>query len=83
MTKKTCGNCEHYLEFMGESRGNCTYNPPIALSNGDSKQPIVIRSRPRCSKWKESTSLMPEVKTKDQLPTHGQILQDQQRSKKK
>jgi hypothetical protein len=53
MSQNQCGQCEFFLLFHGEKKGNCYGHPPVNTTSGfQPQQPIVDLNRKACSIFK-------------------------------
>lgn len=73
---KTCGQCHHFLQYVGESNGQCYFFPPIPTKDGANIRPTIKITTKACGHLAEmDADAKPEVKTKDNVPSHGKVIQ--------
>lgn len=74
MSKHTCGQCHHFLQYVGEQNGQCYYNPPVPTKDGSNIRPTIKVLTPACSKIDlMAADEAPAIKTKEHVPSHGLV----------
>lgn len=72
---KTCGECQHWIRFEGETRGECFRYPPLPSVSGTMMRPRMRERERACGEFCEGNG---GVKVKQQPDTHGDAIKARQ-----
>jgi len=74
---RTCGKCRHWVQFNGESRGECYRFPPVPSIGGTMMRPRVREKERACGEFSEGNG---GVRDKVHPETVGEALKARRRS---